>query len=161
MRRVCAALALGVVMAAAAVAPATAGTTAVPVSMTFIEVFGPPQADCPDIAIAYNCGTGIVVPFGMATEEIAFGEGCGGTCDFREVEVAGDALFLDETLTGVSCPGACASQSFNPPFRGTLSDVVVGGTGAFEGATGTLTGTVSASGRAAQIQLRGTITLDP
>jgi hypothetical protein len=161
MRWLGAALVSAFVLAAAAVAPATAGTTSVPVSMTFIEVFGPPQAGCPDIGIAFNCGTGIVVPFGAASEEIVFGVGCSGTCDFREVDVAGGSLFLDETLTDVSCPGACASRSFNPPFRGTLSDVVVGGTGIFEGATGTLTGTVSASGRAAQIQLSGTITLDP
>jgi hypothetical protein len=161
MRWLFAALSLGFVLSLGAVAQAAAGTTAVPVSMTFIEVFGPPQEGCPDLGIAFNCGTGIVVPFGAASEEIVFGVGCGGACDFREVDVAGGSLLLDETLSDVSCPGACASQSFNPPFRGTLSDVVVGGTGIFEGATGTLTGTVSASGKAAQIKLSGTITLDP
>jgi hypothetical protein len=155
---------------AAAVAPATAGTTAVPVSMTFVEVVvSPTQGTCPDIAIAFNCGVGNVVPFGVATEEIAFGEGCGGTCDFREVTVAGGSLFLDETASNFSCPGACGGPSqysrapipLNPPFRLMLTDVVVGGTGIFDGASGTLTGSVSVNGPAAQIKLSGSVIVDP
>jgi hypothetical protein len=170
MRRLCAVSALALVGMAWVVAPATAGTTAVPVSMTFVEVLTPPvQAPCPDIAIAFNCGTGNVIPFGAATEEIAFGEGCGGTCDFREVNVAGGTLFLDETASNFSCPGACGGPSqsaqapipLNPPLRLALTDVVVGGTGNFAGASGTLTGSATISGPAGQIKLSGTVTLDP
>ena len=39
------------------------------------------------------------------------------------------------------------------------SDVIVGGTGIFSGATGTLSGTVVGAGWHGQIQLAGTITL--
>jgi len=39
--------------------------------------------------------------------------------------------------------------------------VIVGGTGIFEGATGTLTGTVRAAGLQSQIKLSGTITVEP
>jgi hypothetical protein len=170
MRCLGAALVSALVVAAVAVAPATAGTAAVPVSMTFIEVApSPQQAACPDIAIAVNCGVGNVVPFGAASEEIAFGEGCGGSCDFRAVTVAGGTLFLNETASNFSCPGACGGPSqsasppipLNPPLSLTLTDVVVGGTGIFAGASGTLTGSVSVAGPAAHIKLSGTITLDP
>jgi hypothetical protein len=134
--------------------------------MTLVEVLASPaqQADCPDIAIAFNCGVGVVVPYGVATEEIAFGEGCGGTCDSRVVTVAGGSLFLDETASDFSCPGACAARPpfpLNSPFRLKLTDVVVGGTGIFVGASGTLTGSASISGPHAQIKLSGTVTLDP
>jgi len=171
MRWLFAAVGSALVLVVFAVTPASAGTTAVPVSMSFIEVLaGPQQVGCPDIAIAFNCGTGNVVPFGLANEEIAFGNGCGGACDFREVTVADGSLFLDETASNFSCPGACRSQGgqsasppipLGPPFRATLTDVVVGGTGIFESASGTLTGSVSAAGPAALIKLSGTITLDP
>jgi len=166
MRWLGAALASALVVAAVAVAPAAAGTTAVPVSMTLVEVLTSPaqQADCPDIAIAFNCGVGVVVPFGVATEEVAFGEGCGGACDSRVVTVASGSLFLDETASDFSCPGACAANPPFPlsfPFRLTLTDVVVGGTGIFDGASGRLTGSASISGPHAQIKLSGTVTLDP
>jgi hypothetical protein len=171
MRWLIAAVSLTFVLSFVAATPASAGTTAVPASMSFIEVLaGPQQVGCPDIAIAFNCGTGVVVPFGLANEEIAFGEGCGGACDFREVTVSGGTLFLNETASNFSCPGACESQGsqtasppipLGPPFRATLTDVVIGGTGIFEGASGTLTGSVSAQGPAALIKLSGTITLDP
>jgi hypothetical protein len=161
------------VFMASSAAPAAAGTTAVPVSMSFGEIvgpgpFGPPQTGCPELGLAFTCGTGVVVPFGMANDEIVFGSGCGGACDFRIVDVAGGTVFLDETASNFSCPGACASQPSQrapfvvaAPFRATLSDVVVGGTGIFDGATGTLAGSVSVAGAAAHVQLSGTITLDP
>ena len=148
-----------VVLSLAFASSAMAGAT-VPVSMTLVETFAKPQ-NCPDIALAFNCGSGVVVPFGHATEEIGFGIGCGGTCDFRRVDLATGSIFLDETASAFSCPGACGSHGINPPFTATLSDVVVGGTGIFEGATGSLSGTVNADGQHAQIKLSGTITVDP
>jgi hypothetical protein len=61
-------------------------------------------------------------------------------------------------------PGPCQP---NPVERGTgtLADVITGGTGLFEGATGQLTGTVSGAvsntqpAGASVVQLSGTITL--
>ena len=42
-----------------------------------------------------------------------------------------------------------------------LTDTIIGGTGIYEGATGTLTGTVWATGLESQIKLSGTISFDP
>jgi hypothetical protein len=150
---------LGVAVAAAIAslvlaAPAFAQTT-VDVQATFVEGI-PQQFGCTVQNGA--CGTGTVVPFGRATETIQFGAGCGGTCDLRTIYLAQGTLVLDETFSSPTCPGACKSHGFGP-FGGTLTDVVVSGTGIFEGATGTLTGTVSGAGASTKIALSGTITL--
>jgi hypothetical protein len=41
----------------------------------------------------------------------------------------------------------------------TLTDVIVGGTGALQSATGTLTGSVDAAGLESLVRLAGTVTL--
>ena len=138
--------------------------TTVPVSMTLTEALmagSPGQQPCPDIALNFNCGIGEVTPFGHATEEIAFGTACGGTCDFRRIDLADGSIFMEETASNFSCPGVCGSHGLGAPFSLTLTDVIVGGTGIFEGATGSLSGTVSIAGFHAQIKLSGTITLTP
>ncbi len=134
-------------LAIAFAAPAMASTTTPPV---FPDGF---------------CGRGEVIPFGQATETIAFGAGCGGTRDRRTITLAQGQIFIEETSTG-QCPGSCQP---NPVDRGTgtLTDVITGGTGLFEGATGQLTGTVSGAvsntqpAGASVVQLSGTITLAP
>ena len=100
------------------------------------------------------CGSGVAVPYGRATETIVFG-GCGFAavrCDLRTVTVASGSIFLDESAGNFVChnpiSGACEAP---------LVDVVAGGTGAFVGATGTLTGTVTGTGPQSQIQLEGAI----
>jgi hypothetical protein len=138
--------------------------TTVPVSVTLTEALmagSPGQQPCPDIALNFNCGIGEVTPFGHATEEIAFGTACGGTCDFRTIDLADGSIFMEETAGNFSCPGVCGSQGLGAPFSLTLTDVIVGGTGIFEGATGSLNGTVVIAGFHAQIKLSGTITLTP
>jgi hypothetical protein len=113
------------------------------------------------------CGTGEVLPFGQATETIEFGAGCGGTCDLRTITLAEGQLFLEETVV-LDCPsGSCHHGPVEGGGTGALTDVVIGGTGLFEGATGELTGTVKgavsntrpAGGSA--VQLAGTIHYDP
>ena len=99
-----------------------------------------------------------MIPFGQATETIAFGVGCGGTRDLRTITLAQGQIFLEEAVTPVNRPG---------PERidGTLRDEVVGGTRLFAGATGELTGTVKGAvsntrpAGASVVQLSGTITL--
>jgi hypothetical protein len=146
-----------------AFASQAAAATTVPVSMTFTEalIAGlPGQQPCPDIALNFNCGSGEVIPFGHATEEIAFGVACGGTCDLRRIDLAAGSIFMEETASNFSCPGVCGSQGpLGTPFSLTLSDVIVGGTRIFEGATGSLSGTVVVAGWHGQIKLSGTITL--
>ena len=73
--------------------------------------------------------------------------------------MADGSIFMEETASNFSCPGVCGSHGLGAPFSLTLTDVIVGGTGIFEGATGSLSGTVSIAGFHAQIKLSGTITL--
>jgi hypothetical protein len=136
--------------------------TAVPVSMMLTEPLKagtPGNSVCPDIGLAFNCGSGVVFPFGRATEEVNIGV-CGDTCNIREIDVAQGSIVLLETVTDFSCPGVCGSQGFSPPATISLADVVIGGTGIFAGATGTLNGAVEIGGWHGRVQLTGTITLN-
>jgi hypothetical protein len=142
----------------AVAAPAAAGTTTVPVSMTFTEPLFPSLVKgCPVLPEGF-CGSGEVIPFGHATEMIDFNAGCGGTCDLRAINLASGSIFSDETFSNPGCPGVCQPNRAEPS-SGTLTDTVVGGTGIFAGARGTLSGTVRGNGPESQIKLSGTITL--
>ena len=147
-------------LGAVAATPAAAGTT-VPVSMTLIEPLMAAGKQGCTVANG-NCGSGEVRPFGRATETLEFGAGCDGNCALRTIHLAEGSIVVEETAANFSCPGPCGSHPGLAdwfPFSLTLSGVVVGGTGIFEGATGTLTGTVKTAGWHAQIKLSGSITL--
>jgi hypothetical protein len=141
----------------AALAPGAQAATELTVAMTFTE----PEfsKSCP--FTDGFCGKGQVVPLGHATEVIHFEAGCGGACDLRTIYVAGGSLTADEQFSDPTCPGVCGYRGRGGPEGGTLTDTIVGGTGLFEGATGTLTGTVGTAGNTSWIKLSGTITLSP
>lgn len=128
--------------------------------MTFTEPVVPAfkSGDCAVVPESF-CGKGQLIPFRQATETIEFGA-CGEGCDFRTINLAGGSIFIEETFSNGDCRGACQPNKAEPA-SGTLTDVIVGGTGIFEGATGTLTGTVRAAGLQSQIKLSGTITVEP
>ena len=133
MRRMLVIAGLLVVASTAFASQATAGTTTVSVRMSFTEpIIQNVRSGCPVLVLDGFCGMGIVVPFGHATETILFGGDCGGACDFRTVKVAGGTLYLDEFFSDGSCPGSC-QPNFAEPSSGTLTDVIVGGTGVFTG----------------------------
>ncbi len=150
------AVALAVASPVAFASQASAATT-VPVAITLNE---PKQFDLVSgcavfLAREGLCGSGVAVPYGHATETIVFG-GCGFgpvRCDLRTVTVAGGSIFLDEVAGNFTCENANAGACEAP-----LTDVVAGGTGAFAGATGSLSGTVTGTGPQSQIKLQGTIT---
>jgi hypothetical protein len=153
---------LGVLLAAFSALPASGATNTVSVRMTFTEpVMADSQELCPDLHDT-NCGRGVVHPYGLAHETLAFFAGCSGACDVRTINLSDGSIFSEETASDFSCPGACGSQSYpriNPPFTATLTDVIVGGTGIFAGARGILVGTVVGAGWHGQIELAGTVTL--
>jgi hypothetical protein len=153
-------LLLGMVVLSLAFASPAGAATTIPVKMTFTEPVIPAvkSGDCAVFPEGF-CGIGQVIPFGQATETIEFAA-CGATCDFRTINLAEGSIFIEETFSDPKCPGACQPNRAEPS-SGTLTDVIVGGTGIFEDATGTLTGTVRAAGPQSQIKLSGTITLDP
>jgi hypothetical protein len=148
-----------VVLSLAFASPAGASTT-IPIKMTFTEPVIPAikSSDCAVFPEGF-CGQGQVIPFGQATETIEFGA-CGEGCDFRTINLAEGSIFIEETFSDPGCPGSCQPNRAEPS-SGTLTDVIVGGTGIFEGGTGTLVGTVRAAGPESQIKLSGAITLDP
>jgi hypothetical protein len=159
------ALFIGPIAAALLVASPLAGAsqawaaTTVSTSMTFTESIGSvTSSDC-TVFPGGLCGTGNVVPYGHATETIVFGA-CGSRCDLRTVSVATGSISIHEFASNFTCPGACGSPGFPAAFPGELmlTDVIVGGTGIFGGATGNLSGTVTGTGPESQIKLSGTIT---
>jgi hypothetical protein len=160
MRRL--ALLIGLLASMLAFASQAAANTTVSVSMTFAEpsVPGFKSGDCPVLPEGF-CGSGEVIPLGHATETIDFGAGCGGACDLRTIYLEGGTIIIEETFSDPQCPGSCHGGGRGNPQSGTLTDVIIGGTGIYEGATGTLTGTVRAAGMTSQIKLAGTITFDP
>jgi hypothetical protein len=143
---------------------ATADTTQF-ISVTFTEPVHPASTSCPNFPDS-SCGSGEVIPLGHATDVVLFGAGCGGTCDQRTVYLAGGTLILDETFSDPACHHTCKPGPLEV-VSGSLTDVVVGGTGIYEGATGTLTGTAHfaiSNARPAGtsiIKLSGTIHYDP
>jgi hypothetical protein len=151
----------GLVIVSLAFASQAVANTTVPVRMTFTEPIVPGFVKgCPVAATGF-CGSGEVIPLGHATETIEFGAGCGGTCDLRTINLAGGSIISEETFSNFACPGVCGSRGLGFPISGTLTDTIVGGTGIFKDATGSLTGTVRAAGLESQIKLSGTIHFDP
>lgn len=151
------------VLAASAVlaSQAVAGTSAVAVSATFAEPLLPAlNSGCLPSPAYGVCGSGQVIPYGQATENVVFGGACGGNCDFRTIRLSAGSIYADEYFSNPACPGVCAGRGpTGGPAFGDLTDVVVGGTGIFAGASGTLSGSVTGAGLTGVAKLSGTITL--
>jgi hypothetical protein len=150
-----------VAVSAALGSQAAAGTTAVSVSATFTEPLIPAlNSGCLPSTSYGVCGSGLVIPFGHATENVVFGGACGGNCDFRNINLAAGSIDADEYFNNPTCPGVCAGRGpTGGPEFGDLTDVIVGGTGIFAGASGTLTGSVTGAGLTGVAQFSGVITL--
>jgi hypothetical protein len=116
---------------------------------------------CPVVQTGF-CGSGEVIPLGHASlETIEFGAGCGGACDLRTIYLTGGTILIEETFSDFRCPGVCGSRGLGAPGSGTLTDTIIGGTGVYSRASGSLSGTVRAAGLESQITLSGTVSFDP
>ena len=158
---VLAALAAAFMIAAVAATTSQAATT-VPVTIKLVEALRAPSLTngCPDIGIDVNCGTGEFRPFGQADSIVSI-NACGDNCTIRWISVSGGTLVLRESLSNITCPGACVTQwPHGGQFFATTTAEVVFGTGVFAGATGVLTGTLKAVAWVAQIDYSGTIVLE-
>ena len=164
MRRLISPFVVLAVVSAVLASQAVADTTQF-VTMTFAEPIHP-SITCPGFP-EVSCGKGEVIPLGQASEIVVFGAGCGGTCDLRTIYLADGSLILDETASGGTCPGGVCRPGPLELGRGSFTDVVVGGTGIYEGATGTLTGTARLEGSnvrpagTSTVKLSGTVHYDP
>jgi hypothetical protein len=151
VRRLLGLLAIAVVLGLVSAGLARA-TTTVSWSATFHELTTTPSG-IEHCATGTSCGGGEIVGLGQVGDVITFGAGCGGNCDIRTLYFAdGSTLLLDESGSNFVASGQGA-------FTLDLSDIVVGGTGRFAGASGSATGTATVGpGGAAVIKLSGTLT---
>jgi hypothetical protein len=148
--------------------PASAST--IPFEASFQEFFGKSAAHpCQG---AFACGTGTVAGFGAATSTFNILDfsgfdpetGC-GTGTFERVITLSDGSTLTLIETGTACtPGKStsapgAARSFGNPTFLNATFTVVGGTGAFEGLTGSGTTANLLAGESGHTTLSGT--LDP
>jgi hypothetical protein len=145
-------------------APAATAATGVPISMTFAEPIVPGLVQgCPINPMDGLCGSGQVIPFGHATDTVQFGAGisgpsiCNDGCDLRTINLPQGSIISDELFSNPVCPGNCVGP--HKPQFGTLTDVIIGGTGIFTGASGGFSGSVTGAGTAGVPKLSGTITL--
>ena len=138
----------------AVAAPASAETT-LTYQATFVENAGG-QATCPP---GTSCGSATISGFGHVAYQIVRFNACGPNCHIRTITFDdGSTLRIRESVTGTVLPGSSAKAGANAPTFLEISQTILGGTGIFEGATGSGTGRVNLAADAI-IHASGTITL--
>ena len=148
-------LALAAVTGCLVVASPAMAQTTIAYQATFVEN-GAGQVTCqPGTA----CGSATISGFGhVAFQSIVF-DACGPNCNIRTITFDdGSTLLIQESITGTVSPGSSASAGANAPIFLEISQTILGGTGIFEGATGSGTGRVNLAAGAI-IHASGTITL--
>jgi hypothetical protein len=94
----------------------------------------------------------------VAFQCVAF-DACGPNCEVRIITFDdGSTLTIHESIVGVISPGESSAAGANAPQFLEITQTIVGGTGAFAGATGSGTGRVNLAANAF-IKASGTITL--
>ena len=162
-KRTIGAAAAALAAGAVGLAPATSAgaSTSVAVSGVFNLDWGTktqPAAYCPGL----TCGTGSLTPYGPATWTTTWS-------NYTDTDVvtlatsAGDlhvvAFGSNATPPGKSSYAPGGSKSYGNPFCFDDGMTVLGGTGAFTGASGTLPGVVCIAGSSVQWRGAGTISL--
>jgi hypothetical protein len=145
--------------------PASAETT-VTYQATFVEPYGGPVQSPFSCAPGTSCGKANISGLGQGTSEIVFNV-CGLGCHVRTVAFEdGSTLVIREEAQGpFTSPGNSGTHGYigfglpgSPQFQ-EITQTILGGTGAFAGASGSGSGTVTVAGGVATIKTSGTITL--
>jgi hypothetical protein len=149
-------LALAAIAACLVVAAPAMAQTTVAYQATFVEN-GAGQVTClPGTA----CGSATISGFGhVAFQSIVF-NACGPNCNIRTITFDDESTLLIEesVIAPPVSPGNSASAGANAPIFLEISQTILGGTGIFEGATGSGSGRVNLAAGAI-IHASGTITL--
>ena len=128
---------------------ATASTTRY--QATFIEIGGN-QGD-------RSCGSATISRLGHVAFQCVVFDACGPNCEERTITFDdGSTLLIQESIVGFVSPGNSSAGGENAPLFIQITQTIVGGSGRFEGATGSGTGIVNVAANAVIIA-SGTITL--
>ena len=160
-------LVIGVPTALLVLATPSLADTVADFHATFVEPAGGPvnsPFECPP---GTSCGTANLGLLGHGSSVVAFGA-CGLNCSVRTITlVDGSQLVIFEyaDLAEFTSPGNSGQHGYvafglagNPQFL-AVTLTIMGGTGQFDGASGTGTGTVKVAGGAAIITVTGAIIL--
>jgi hypothetical protein len=135
LRLVLAAAALVVLLALAA--PATAATT-MSYHATFVEI------GAGGIPAGISCGSATISELGHVANACIVFNACGPNCHVRTITFDdGSTLVIEESAVGAISPGQSSAAGANAPLFLEITQTIVGGTGRFEGANGSGTGTVN------------------
>ena len=136
-------LSVAALMTVVAATPASADTRKY--RATFVEIGG-------DTGTGSSCGSATISGLGHVAEQCIEFDACGINCHERTIAFDdGSSLLIVESVVGVATHGDSAGFL-------EITQTIAGGTGRFEGATGTGTGVVNLNS-AAVIIASGTITL--
>jgi hypothetical protein len=142
--------ALAAIAACLVVASPAMAQTTVAYQATFVEN-GAGQVTCPP---GTACGSATISGFGHVAFQILAFDACGPNCNIRTITFAdGSTLLIQESAVELIFPG-----NRSAPLFLEISQTILGGTGIFEGATGSGTGRVNLAAEAI-IHASGTITL--
>lgn len=118
---------------------------------TFVEVGGAIPGG--------SCGSATISELGHVAFQCVSFDACGPNCEVREITFDdGSTLVMHESIVGVISPGNSSAAGTNAPQFLEITQTIVGGTGRFEGASGSGTGRVNLAANAV-ITTSGTITL--